>query len=592
MKYRYILLVLAALLPLSCHKVEHVAPTADRQGITSLTAYFTSGKYVDQEMGRLEVTDPNTERYVIPIPWFFPEASDDITTPYMIRVRVRATLQANCKLSPALTTLDLTEENHFTYTDATGASRDIVITGERVKSSKCELLSFAIQSPTISGMVDKVNRQVSLITAKDLSVAQATAMVSPHATISPDPSEVRNYNTDEGIVYTVTAHDGVTKAEYRVVKNVPEKIDYGVNTSSVEALFNMDPSTGLGLPPYNAVANVSMGVIDSDLIVNMGDGSTPRYYNKIIGTYGGEIKLGSAVPTGAIASDEQDHLLICNLAASGETVNIWKTASVKEAPELFYSFTNENGLAVPAGSEMKVIGNVEEEAAISITCPGIAGITASSYFWSLHVVDGAVVSCELKDVSGSVFAFENMAGSTYQWSASPSSSPCVPAASATNDGGWYCSVYSDNGLTWFQPDLTVGKRLNGYGDGSDDVDGGGTYVDSNTDPNNLDTKGFNKANYLALFVSNHFPKWWPGPQLYVYDITSGLQGDNVWNSPSLVFSKPYMYNMQYNTGAQDGNGACGDVILAPSADGYMLYIYYYDHYSQMIGGYSLDCIKR
>jgi hypothetical protein len=34
------------------------------------------------------------------------------------------------------------------------------------------------------------------------------------------------------------------------------------------------------------------------------------------------------------------------------------------------------------------------------------------------------------------------------------------------------------------------------------------------------------------------------------------------------------------------------VILAPSADGYMLYIYYYDHYSQMLGGYSLDCIKR
>ena len=105
-------------------------------------------------------------------------------------------------------------------------------------------------------------------------------------------------------------------------------------------------------------------------------------------------------------------------------------------------------------------------------------------------------------------------------------------------------------------------------------------------------KGFNKANYLALFVSNHFPKWWPGPQLYVYDISSGLQGDNIWNSPSLVFSKPYMYDKQFNTGGHDGFGASGDVIIAPSADGYMLYIYYYDHYSQMIGGFSLDCIKR
>ena len=572
-----LLILLAAAFAAACHEPEFVEPTADRQGITSLTAYFTSGKYVDQEMGRLEVNDPDLERYVIPIPWFFPENSDDITTPYMLRVRVRATLQANCKLDPPLSILDLTEENHFTYTDATGASRDIIITGERVKSNKCELLSFTVKSPMLNGMVDKVNRQVSLITAKDLSVAEATAMVSAHATISPDPGVAHNYN--EGFTFTVTAHDGVTKADYFVIKNVPEKIDYGVNTASAEKLFNLDPNTGMGLPGYNAVANVSMGVIDSDLIVNMGDGSTPRYYNKIIGTYGGEIKIGSAVPTGAIASDEQDHLLICNLAEPGETFTIWKTSSVKEAPVELLSFANDQD--VQLGLEMKVIGDIENEASISVTYPGLAGVTTSGRFRSIHIVGGAVVSNELKDLSPG-----------FMWGSGSAGSTCVPAASAQNDGGWYSCKYSENELTWFKPDLSVGKTLNGYGDGTDEVDGGGTYVDSNTSPNNLDTKGFNNARFLALFVSNHFPKWWPGPQLYVYDITSGLQGDNIWNSPCLVFSMPYMYNLQYNTGAQDGNGACGDVILAPSADGYMLYIYYYDHYAQMLGGYSLDCIKR
>ena len=572
-----LLILLAAAFAAACHEPEFVEPTADRQGITSLTAYFTSGKYVDQEMGRLEVNDPDLERYVIPIPWFFPENSDDITTPYMLRVRVRATLQANCKLDPPLSILDLTEENHFTYTDATGASRDIIITGERVKSNKCELLSFTVKSPMLNGMVDKVNRQVSLITAKDLSVAEATAMVSAHATISPDPGVAHNYN--DGFTFTVTAHDGVTKADYFVIKNVPEKIDYGVNTASAEKLFNLDPNTGMGLPGYKAVANVSMGVIDSDLIVNMGDGSTPRYYNKIIGTYGGEIKIGSAVPTGAIASDEQDHLLICNLAEPGETFTIWKTSSVKEAPVELLSFANDQD--VQLGLEMKVIGDIENEAAISVTYPGLAGVTTSGRFRSIHIVGGAVVSNELKDLSPG-----------FMWGSEASGSTCVPAASAQNDGGWYSCKYSENELTWFKPDLSVGKTLNGYGDGTDEVDGGGTYVDSNTSPNNLDTKGFNNARFLALFVSNHFPKWWPGPQLYVYDITSGLQGDNIWNSPSLVFSMPYMYNLQYNTGAQDGNGACGDVILAPSADGYTLYIYYYDHYAQMLGGYSLDCIKR
>ena len=574
-----VILLMATLALAACHRPEFVEPTADRQGITSLAAYFAFGPFEGQEMGRLEISDPEADRYEIPIPWYFPESSDDITTPYMMKVRVRASLQPNCKIDPPLSVLDLTEENHFTYTDATGASHGIIITGKRVKSNKCEIIAFSLKQPQLSGMVDKTTRKVSLITAKDLSMAEATVTLSAHATISPDPAEPHNYN--EGFTFTVTADDGVTKAEYLVVKDIPEKIDYGVNATSAETLFNLDPSTGMGLPDYKAVANVSMGVIDSDLIVNMGDGSTPRYYNKIVGTYGGEIKIGSAVPTGAIASDEMDHLLICNLAEAGQTFTIWKTSSVKEAPTVLLSFVNEEDIQL--GLEMKVIGNIEDEAAISVTYPGLAGVTQSGRFRSIHIVGGEVVSNELKDVSGAGFL----------WGSGSAGSTCVPAASATNDAGWYSCVYSDNQLTWFKPDLTIGKQLNGYGDGTDDVPGGGVYVDSNTSPNNLDTKGFNHARYLALFVSNHFPKWWPGPQLYVYDITSGsLQGENIWNSPGLVFSKPFMYNLQYNTGGHDGNGACGDVILAPSADGYMLYIYYYDHYSQMLGGYSLDCIKR
>ena len=119
MRKIFFLLFAAALLA-ACHQPEYVAPTADRQGITSLTAYFTFGPFEGQEMGRLEIDDPNADRYEIPIPWYFPESSDDITTPYMTKVRVRASLQANCKIDPPLTVLDLMEENHYTYTDAGG----------------------------------------------------------------------------------------------------------------------------------------------------------------------------------------------------------------------------------------------------------------------------------------------------------------------------------------------------------------------------------------------------------------------------------------------------------------------------------------
>lgn len=580
MKRIICILSLTLLLATGCHKPEPVLPTADRQGISSLVAYFTFGPYADQELGRLDIADPDVDRYVIPIPWYFPETSDDITTPYMTRLRVRASLQPNCLIDPPLTVLDLTEENHFKYTDATGSTRDIIITGERVKSSKCELISFTLQRPMVNGIIDKNNGTVSLITANDLSVATASATVSAHASISPDPGEMHNYN--EGFTFTVTADDGVTKAEYFVVKNVPEKIDYGLNANSVEKLFNLDPSSGLGLPGYKEPLNVSMGVLDSWLIVNTGDGSAPKYFNKILATAGGTINIGSAVPTGSIASDEQDHLLICNLAQKDETFNIWKTGSVTAAPELLLSFVND--MALPIGQEMKVIGNIEDEAVISITYPGISGVTTSGFFRAIHIVGGEVVSNEVLDL---------YAASGYAWGAGTPRSTCVVAGSAKMDMGWYSCTYSENTLYWFRNDLSKGSASPGEGDGSvEDAPGGGAFVNGNVDPNNLDTKTFNNARYLALFVSTHFPQWWPGPQLYMFDITGGSISGNIFNSPQLVFSVPFMFDQEFQSSAADGNGACGDVILAPSADGYMLYLYYYDHYSQMIGGYSLDCIKR
>ena len=49
---------------------------------------------------------------------------------------------------------------------------------------------------------------------------------------------------------------------------------------------------------------------------------------------------------------------------------------------------------------------------------------------------------------------------------------------------------------------------------------------------------------------------------------------------------------QHNiTNAEESN-ACGDVIMSQSADGFKLFVYYFDHYAQAIGGYSVNSIKR
>ena len=93
MKKIYYLIFVAVLgLAASCQDPQFIEPTAERQGITSLTAYFTTGKYVDQQLAKLDVADENMDYYVIEIPWFFPEETEDPTTIYMSNLRIRAEL--------------------------------------------------------------------------------------------------------------------------------------------------------------------------------------------------------------------------------------------------------------------------------------------------------------------------------------------------------------------------------------------------------------------------------------------------------------------------------------------------------------------
>ena len=576
MKKIYILLAAAALLLSACHQPEYVAPTAQRQGISSLAAYFAFGPFEGKEMGRLEITDAEQDYFVIPIPWYYPADSKNRTDLYMTRVRVQATLQPNCKISPHLGEMDLTQENKFTYTDATGESREITITGKRVKSSECRIYFLTVESPEVSGVVDEANHIIYLPTTEDLSSVKARYAITARTTIEPDPAKEQNYN--DGVEFTVTSEDGDTKQVYTVKRESPSKTDYGFQSSTIERLFSLDPST-IGLPAFGEAVNVSMGVLGDWLIVNTATGAAPKYFNKVTGSKGGEIALGDAVPTGSIASDEAGHLLLCNYAAAAETFTIWKTSSVSKAPEAFITFDND--LDIPMGAEMKVIGDVDGDAVITITHDGVVGETVSGRFRSLKIVGGALVANEVCDILTANGLF---------WSPGPAGATCIASASTDMEQGWYTCIYPDAQLLWIKKDLSIGAQANGIG--PDETEN--MYLNGNVDPNNLDSKNFNGATYLALFASNHFPKWWPGPQLYLYDVAGGAPTGNVWDASQLVYSEPNtsMYDFQNNKGSNEGNGACGDVILAPTTDGYKLYLYYYDHFGALLGGLVMDCLRR
>lgn len=404
MKKIYLLLLGLLSIMTACQEPEYVLPTADRQGITSLTAIFTSGPFTDKEIVKYAITDASADKYVIPIPWFYPEDSEDETTPYMTAVRVRAELAPNCTIEPSLTVLDLTKDNYFVYTNAQGEKREICITGERTKSDKCELLSFSLVDPVVSGVIDNSSNTISLISADDLNSCLADITLSPHATITPDPRvEALDYNDD--VTFTVVAHNGVDKKEYVVRKTIPEKIPYGFN-APFEELFNLDATAGAGIP-WNDTNAPTLGVVGGQLVVCMGDGTTPLYFNQETGSKGGTINLGSA-QAGCVTSDEGGHLLICNKVDIGDQCNIFMTSSVKDAPQLFYSFTNTAGL--PMGAKMKVIGDVTSNAVIILTNDGVSGVTNSSAFTRIVVKNGEIQTPEVVDISSTGLAWGSCSG--------------------------------------------------------------------------------------------------------------------------------------------------------------------------------------
>lgn len=569
-----VLIGVACCLLWSCHEPEYVAPTAMRQGITSLTAFFADGPYAEKEWGRLEIDDPDQSEFVIPLSYYYPADSEEKAGKYQIAVRVKASIGDNCKIDPPLGILDLTDENEFDFTGPDGTTRKITITGKLVKSSVCRILSFRTADGTV-GVVDEPGLKVWLPTDNDLSNVTAQAVISSHTSISPDPASAANYNS--GTEFTITSEDGETKVTYTVVRGYPPTLDYGYSTASMEQMFNIEPRA-IGLPDIAEPVNVSMAVLDGMLVVNFATGDAPRYYHQVTGASVGSLPLGDAVPTGSIASDEGGNMLLCNLAQPTETFSIWKTSSLSAAPALFHSFVNDQD--VPVGGAMKVIGNLDTEAVITVVYDGIPGVTSSGRFRAIHVVGGAIVDDQII----------NLLGSGLSWGGGAANGTCVAAASPTMNDGWYTCYYSDNRLYWVKKDLSIGSSLNGMGPNNEQM-----YLNGNVDANNLDSKRFNNASYMVLFASTHFPSWWPGPQLYVYDISSfTLPGTNVWDSTALTFSidNNNMYNLQHEKGATTEYTASGDVILAPSPDGYKLYLYCYDHYAQMLIGFSVDCLKR
>ena len=71
---RNILMFFAVLLTIlsSCHSPEKVIPAEVRQGLNSLSAQFSAGEFKNDANAKftLQVTNPEADVLVIPVPWY------------------------------------------------------------------------------------------------------------------------------------------------------------------------------------------------------------------------------------------------------------------------------------------------------------------------------------------------------------------------------------------------------------------------------------------------------------------------------------------------------------------------------------------
>ena len=261
------------------------------------------------------------------------------------------------------------------------------------KSTACKLtaLSLVAGDQTFEGFVyeeDKVV-EVAYLPGQEAALANATATVtvSDKATVSPDPAVAADYTVEGGVVFTVTAEDGTTKAQYTVIVkeaeiNVKCQLvwqktygDLGVNTAS----FNQ---SNIGFAGTNIVTR-HLDVLDLA-------GAKVGTLN-VTGVNGAD-KAGFALA--CVTNDHAGHLVASvALTADGNPapdsdsvadsyIYVWKNGW-DSAPELFYN-TNEGNVTL----YMSAGGDLTGDGIVNVISPGRGATTMFHTFYTTAGAEG------------------------------------------------------------------------------------------------------------------------------------------------------------------------------------------------------------
>lgn len=515
-----------------CQKPDDLTPSISRDGVNSITASFMNDNSSDNSFK----SEMDHEKGIITIvfPYNYPAQTNNVLTlADLTKIRIKANLDDNVMISPALMFLDLTKENFITITDQAKVTKKYKVVAEIRKSAEAKITEFGLPEPGLVGVINEEKKTISIIAIDPIALTLAKVGSSFGATLSPDPTTVKlNYNSPLQI--TVTAQNGTTKSVYTVKKEVPQKVPLGMREGSGKILWAKKLQSDLGISTLNLTGG--MAVTKNHVILNT-RGESSIYLNAKTGEKEGTLNMAGF--TGSLVNfyttaDDDGNILVNNLSPNAGSFKIWKIKDVASAPTLYLEYTGTEAI----GRKISIKGSVDKDAII--TAPIFA---AGNQFLRWQVKNGALVSTTPQKIT--------MTGILASWG----NNADVVYSDPSNLNSDYFVAYYASPYKFAQVDGTTNA-----------VKGFGPVIVSNWVSNAVDYTVFNNNPYAVHNTINGFT-WGSDDSIFLYDASSpNTLGAPIWKAPIGKYGGK-------DNGGQNANGT-GDVVLKVSDDGYYMYLYF------------------
>lgn len=574
MKKSIFWIVLAAVISLTaCQEPEVLLPAIANKGINNMTVYPTwEGYHTADNTGFPSVIDYEKHVITVQVPYTLPVESDNVQKlEDYTKVWVQFNLDDNATLEPMLTTIDLTQTYTVTLTDQKKQQSEWTIKATLAKSKACDIESFNIPSLGLSAVIDKDSRTASLIYFDELQNVFGEVVLSPHATIIPDPAETAFWcSPEKPKKFTVIAQDGVTSSEWMLQQTEPERVAEGIRPTSGKMLWAEKLST-LGVTTLDMTTGIA--VTDDYLILNT-RGEDPIIVDAKKGVPVGTLNLGSikgATSNYYMTSDHKGHIVINNrVPDDGGMFRVWRMRDINSTPELFIEYATTDVY----GDHVSVWGDVYGDATVQAAyCGWTSTGSTSTLTWT---VKGGVTEsmqpywCQIT-------------GMTKGWT---NGDAIRMGTESTSD--FLACGYSANELGWIDGTTNV-LQSSIFG-----------VLTNNEGLKAVDAVEFNGIKYVGATMETFFT-WgvaggmWVIEAKYPQTFSGSLELDSSLDPDCVVYDLDRGDNGYgiYGGRANDGTnaGAIQDVKLHVTKDGYFMYAYFM-FCNGYVGCIEFDCLAQ